>query len=221
MRIESYTFTELADKKEGMEKLAKAIENTRMSYAEKIVDIEKEWSENKNLADYKNRLDFHTMINQKGYQMISQPIITNPSNGWCTFTLGEFIGTPSYINDVPGTLLDAIIAYLKNDIGAVIFDEEGKEFTFVIEEFESFIIAEHEDTQHIHIQEDADDIINNILNCIKTDIDAWSMFCVIENNETAFQKAKQHNKACLIQKLKTIQQLKQNKGRLTQSCQNT
>lgn len=61
MRIESYTFTELADKKEGMEKLATAIENTRMSYAEKIVDIEKEWSENKNLADYKNRLELHAI----------------------------------------------------------------------------------------------------------------------------------------------------------------
>lgn len=62
MRIESYTFTELADKKEGMKKLAKAIENTHMSYAEKIVDIEKEWSENKNLADYKNRLELHAIV---------------------------------------------------------------------------------------------------------------------------------------------------------------
>lgn len=142
--------------------------------------------------------------------MIQTPILSNPKHGWCTFQLGEFIGTPSYITDVPAIILDTIITYLNNHIGAAIFDEEGSEFTFIIEDFESFIIAEREKTQYFNIRENANDIINNIIQCIQTDIDNWAAFdAICSESKEEYEKAVNNHKNELIQKLKTIQQIQQ------------
>ena len=61
IRVKSYTLNELQNKNEGIQKLAKAINEDLLS-TEQVIDIEKEWSEDKNLADYRNRLSLHAIV---------------------------------------------------------------------------------------------------------------------------------------------------------------
>ena len=55
-------------------------------------------------------------------------MIKNPKHGWCTFSLGTFVGTPSYLTDVPMDLLSVFINYFENGYSAVVFNEEGTDF---------------------------------------------------------------------------------------------
>ena len=71
-------------------------------------------------------------------------MISNPKNGWCDFKLGDFVGRPSYLTDVPMDLLDAFISYFRDGCGICWFDEEGTEFTLVLKHPIKFILEERE-----------------------------------------------------------------------------
>lgn len=60
-KIFSFGHSTLQNKNEGIQKLAKAINEDLLS-TEQVIDIEKEWSEDKNLADYRNRLSLHAIV---------------------------------------------------------------------------------------------------------------------------------------------------------------
>ena len=38
-------------------------------------------------------------------------MISNPAHGWCDFKVGDFVGHPSYVTDVPLDLLEALRDY--------------------------------------------------------------------------------------------------------------
>jgi hypothetical protein len=69
-------------------------------------------------------------------------MISNPENGWCDFKLGDFHGEPSYLVDVPVELLNMFINFHKTGAGVAWFDEEGSEFTIVLNPYSLFIIEE-------------------------------------------------------------------------------
>ncbi len=73
-------------------------------------------------------------------------MITNPSCGWCEFQLGNFRGTPSFLTDVPIELLEAFLNYKLTGRAMVWFDEEGSEFTLVMNPYSIFIIEEKEES---------------------------------------------------------------------------
>lgn len=51
----------MADKEAGMRKLAAAIDSEEI-LDERVVDIEKEWSEDFNLADYRDKIKLKAMV---------------------------------------------------------------------------------------------------------------------------------------------------------------
>lgn len=76
-------------------------------------------------------------------------MISSPRHGWCSFELGIFKGSPSYLTDVPVDLLDAFINYHSQGYGGAVFDEEGSYFTLVLAQYNlgKFIIEEKEDSK--------------------------------------------------------------------------
>lgn len=68
-------------------------------------------------------------------------MISNPNFGWCEFQLGNFRGTPSFLTDVPIELLEAFLNYKLTGRAMVWFDEEGSEFTLLMNPYSIFIMT--------------------------------------------------------------------------------
>lgn len=123
-------------------------------------------------------------------------MIDNPKHGWCNFQLGDFKGHPSYLTDVPLDLLDAFIDYHIKGTGTAWFDEEGADFTLVINPYSIFIIAERYETvlyefPDVRIEELEKELINDI----ESDLNEWMYFIptdeweeIIEHRNTIRQK---------------------------------
>lgn len=114
-------------------------------------------------------------------------MISNPQYGWCNFKLGNFEGTPSYLTDVPLDLLDAFLDYHRTGMGIAWFDEEGSEFTLVINPYSLFIIAERDEkpTLYDFSELNIGDLEKELVNDIEKDfIHGWSEF-TIDNEKAA------------------------------------
>lgn len=107
---------------------------------------------------------------------IQYSVLEKPNCGWCHFHLENFQGTCSYITDVPGNVLDAILYYLDHRTASVNMDEEGSKFTVVINEYKTIIIAERADTEIHTIEIDATDLIQRMLYDIKTNLIDFAEF---------------------------------------------
>jgi len=96
--------------------------------------------------------------------------------GWSEFRIGNFVGHPSYINDVPVMLLKCFVDYYKNYSAAVEFDEEGSSFIFILSNWDTYII-ERKNTAILH--EIQDEIANMAKECLNDteDVDAWTLWC--------------------------------------------
>lgn len=111
-------------------------------------------------------------------------MISNPKYGWCNFKLRTFEGTPSYLTDVPVDLLDAFIDYHEKGMGMVWFDEEGSEFTLVINPYSLFIIEERSehpvlyDFSEIRI----DNLEKELIDDIEKDLTGWSVEFVVNDD---------------------------------------
>lgn len=109
-------------------------------------------------------------------------MISNPKVGWCSFELGDFKGTPSYLTDVPMDLLNAFIDYYSRGNGIAEFDEEGSEFTLVLTRNGVYII-EAKDAYALHAYQDIDvsDLAQSLIIDIVSNIDGWCndfmLFC--------------------------------------------
>lgn len=105
-------------------------------------------------------------------------MITNPKAGWCTFTLtglDDFIGSPSYLTDVPCDLLQTFINYRNTGSAVCSFDEEGTDFVFVIENSNhEYIISEADTIKTYTAYTDVDDLQNELIHDIESDIDGWA-----------------------------------------------
>lgn len=111
-------------------------------------------------------------------------MISKPKNGWCSFDLGTFHGTPSYVTNVPVDLLDAFIDYKMHGQGLAWFDEEGTEFAFVITPYSLYIIEEKDvPVLHDFSELNIDNLIEEVIADIESDLDEWSWFSVYSDDE--------------------------------------
>lgn len=112
-------------------------------------------------------------------------MISNPQNGWCNFKLGSFEGTPSYLTDVSLDLLDAFLGYHYKGVGMVWFDEEGAEFTLVINPYSMFVIAERDEDSDLYdfSELNVSDLERELIEDIEKDIIGWSEFITDDDRE--------------------------------------
>ena len=117
-------------------------------------------------------------------------MISNPKHGWCDFMLSDekdnlFVGTPSYITNVPVDLLQAFLDYKTNGQGMAWFNEEGTEFTLVLNPYSMFIITENEHTELIDFSKvNIDNLVKELIQDIESDLTGCSMFyCGCDDEE--------------------------------------
>ena len=109
-------------------------------------------------------------------------MISNPKHGWCNFMLSDekdnlFVGTPSYVTNVPVDLLQAFLDYKIKGQGIAWFNEEGTEFTLILNPYSMFIITENEHTELIDFSKvNIDNLIKELIQDIENDLIEWSMF---------------------------------------------
>lgn len=116
-------------------------------------------------------------------------MISEPKHGWSTFKLGDFEGTPSYLTDVPLDLLDAFLDYHYKGMGMAWFDEEGTEFTLVINPYSLFIIAERDENHTLHdfSELNVGDLEKELIEDIEKDLNGWSEFLTTDEREEMMQ----------------------------------
>lgn len=134
-------------------------------------------------------------------------MISNPKYGWCDFKLRNFRGRPSYLTDVPVDLLDAFIGYYTNGMGMTWFNEEGTEFTLVINPYSLYVIEEKGksilyDFSEMIIEKLARELIDDI----EKDLDGWSVEFVITNNQ---EEITQHRNE-IIERIAKLKELLEN-----------
>lgn len=112
-------------------------------------------------------------------------MISNLKYGWCDFKLGSFEGTPSYLTDVSLDLLDAFLGYHYKGIGMVWFDEEGTEFTLVINPYSMFVITERDENPVLYdfSELNVSDLERELIEDIEKDIIGWSEFITDDDRE--------------------------------------
>ena len=118
-------------------------------------------------------------------------MITNPKNGWCSFSLGDFLGSASYLTDVPCDLLDAFLNFHEHGAGVAVFDEEGSFFTMVLTKYNNGIfLIEERDTALLHDFSDLDiyTLEDEVIADIENDIDAWASNFTIGDDAEEIEK---------------------------------
>lgn len=100
-------------------------------------------------------------------------IISKPKAGWCSFDIGGFHGTPSYIRAVPIDILIGIANFLENGNCIITFDEEGSEFHLVLTEHESFLITVKEVPKFMILGKDPNVVAALLYDDIMSNLDAW------------------------------------------------
>ena len=119
-------------------------------------------------------------------------MISNPKHGWCDFMLSDekdnlFVGTPSYVTNVPVDLLQAFLDYKTKSQGIAWFNEEGTEFTLVLNPYSMYIIAENEEGEgrlYDFSELNIDNLIKELIQDIESDLTGWSMFyCGCDDEE--------------------------------------
>ena len=116
-------------------------------------------------------------------------MISEPKHGWSTFKLGDFEGTPSYLTDVSLDLLDAFLDYHYKGMGMAWFDEEGTEFTLVINPYSLFIIAERDENPTLYdfSELNVSDLEKELIEDIEKDLNGWSEFLTTDDREEIIQ----------------------------------
>lgn len=112
-------------------------------------------------------------------------MISNPKHGWCSFKLGEFEGTPSYLTDVPLDLLGAFIDLHTKGSGVAWFDEEGTEFSLVLTPYSLFIIEERNEKPILHdfSEMNIKDLEKELIEDIESDLCGWANFITDDDLE--------------------------------------
>lgn len=112
-------------------------------------------------------------------------MISDPRHGWCDFKLRNFEGTPSYLTDVPLDLLDAFLDYHYKGMGMAWFDEEGTEFTLVINPNSLFIIVERDENPVLYdfSELNVNDLEKELIADIESDMIGWSEFIPDDDRE--------------------------------------
>ncbi len=116
-------------------------------------------------------------------------MISNPKAGWCTFKLDNFVGSASYITDVPVDLLQTFINYEQTGSSVCSFDEEGSTFIFVIENCNTeYIISERQSTEVFQFNKDVSDLEKEVIKDIESDLDTWGESFEVSNEPEDIDK---------------------------------
>ncbi|MEY8352504.1 hypothetical protein AALB39_04015 [Lachnospiraceae bacterium 54-53] len=130
-------------------------------------------------------------------------MITNPSHGWCEFKLGDFIGSPSYLTDVPIDLLKGFIEYFVRGNSCIWFDEEGDDFTLVLTPYSTYIIENKEDAiLHEYFEVNPRDLAKELIADIENCIHEWTIWEYDYDNESNEYKSRISELIKLIHELK-------------------
>lgn len=117
-------------------------------------------------------------------------MIKNPKYGWCSFELGDFQGSPSYLTDVAVDLLDAFIDYYAKGYGVAIFDEEGSFFTLLLTRYNwGIFLIEEKDYATLHDFSDmnVDDLAKELVNDIERDLNGWYDFLLFSDENEIYR----------------------------------
>lgn len=119
-------------------------------------------------------------------------MISKPHAGWCTFSLEDFTGTPSYLTDVPFDILEGLLSFWNGKKGTVVdvnFDEEGKEFSLHIERGNSYITMDDEKRTHIYIKDTPEELTSEIIRDLNGNERLWiDNFILVHNEEDENEK---------------------------------
>ena len=131
-------------------------------------------------------------------------MISNPKHGWCDFKIEDynnnvFFGTPSYVTNVPVDLLQAFLDYKTKGQGMTWFNEEGTEFTLVLNHYSIHILAGNEvyDFSELNIG----NLIKELIQDIESDLVGWSMFdcdCCYDEEKTKVNREYIRNLICQL-----------------------
>lgn len=112
-------------------------------------------------------------------------MISNPAHGWCDFKVGDFVGHPSYVTNVPIDLLEALRDYKYKGQGMAWFDEEGTEFTLVLTPHSLYIVEEKDKTAILHdfSKLKVDSLIDETVASIESDLQAWIEFSAFDEKK--------------------------------------
>ena len=113
-------------------------------------------------------------------------MLSNLETGWSKIKIGDFTGIPSYITDVPVDLLTVFIDYYINNTSAMLFDEEGSEFTIVLSNEFIYVIYFTQNCEAIFYEFPEifiNDLAKELIEDIENNLDSWSRFSVSINSE--------------------------------------
>lgn len=132
-------------------------------------------------------------------------MISNPKHGWCSFDIADFHGHPSYLTDVPVDLLQAFVDLHKKGSGCAFFDEEGSDFTFVLNPNGAYIISSASENPVIYDLSDIKiiDLQNELIEDIETNIEEWSKEFVIDDDKNEITS----HKNCICKLIKELKEL--------------
>lgn len=122
--------------------------------------------------------------------------------GWCGFTIGDFHGTPSYITNVPVDLLQVFLDYKTKGQGIAWFDEEGTEFTLVLNPYSIFVIAENEEGEgklYNFSELNIDNLIKELIQDVKSNLVGWSIFYCSCDDEEEIKVNREHIRNLICQ----------------------
>lgn len=106
-------------------------------------------------------------------------MLSSPKDGWCIFTLHDFVGHPSYITDVVEDTFAAFIDYYEKGLGIVNYDEEGTEFLLVLNNGRVHIIYTDEydrSTFYDYPDTDINDLCDEFIKDVERETEAWVKF---------------------------------------------
>ena len=113
-------------------------------------------------------------------------MLSNFETGWSKIKIGDFTGIPSYITDVPVDLLTVFIDYYINNTSAMLFDEEGSEFTIVLSNEFIYVIYFTQNCEAIFYEFPEifiNDLAKELIEDIENNLDSWSRFSASINSE--------------------------------------
>lgn len=106
-------------------------------------------------------------------------MLSYPEHGWCNVEIGDFVGSASYLGDIPMVCLETFIQYLTkgNNINSasIYFDEEGTEFYVVFDYYSTYIIIERNEKPELKYFNNigAKQLANEFVNDLERDFDKW------------------------------------------------
>ena len=134
-------------------------------------------------------------------------MINNSKHGWCNFMLADkaasiFLGVPSYLPNVPVDLLQAFLDYKTKGQGIAWFEEEGTEFTLVLNPHSIFVIAKNEEGEgklYDFSELNIDNLIKELIQDVKSNLVGWSIFYCSCDDEEEIKVNREHIRNLICQ----------------------